>query len=651
MPHTDADRPDLPAASVASAPDGSDHGERRVIERRMTDRRVADRRLADRRVAADTLVADDGAPESDETHYYRAVFESLTEALCVLEMTSNEDEDPAYRFVEVNAAFFAATGLGPVVGTSFADLSPRWARIFAPERCGRIAATGTPERFVIETEADDRVQRFDVYAFRLGADGSRRVAVHFTDVTERALTDEELLDRSEQFRDLIANAPIGVFLVDAAFRLVHVNPVAAAAFGAVPDVLERDFEEVMRLVWREELAVDVIDAFRRTLETGVPYRAADPESAGDDAGVDAYYDWRTHRILLQNGEFGVVCYFSDVSPEVEARRALFASHGRYRDVFDRLDQGLCVVQVLLDDSSAAIDYRFVEVNAAFGQRTGLRDVVGKTICEVAPGTAAFWVEVCGEIASSGNPHRFADYSEHLERWFDVSAVRIGDAPDRTVAMLFQDVTDRKRAERLLEDSVLQLRHRTQHDPLTGLPNRILFEERLELALAGASRYGRKVGVLFIDLDGFKLINDAHGHSCGDVVLKQVAQRLKDALRSSDTLARMHGDEFVVLLPEVRGRDEIASLTTSLLTEVTRPVEIAAAMVSVTASIGVGLFPNNARHARGLMHAADAAMYQAKASGKNTVRFYGAATKAAVLGRRSPPSGPMGTDAPSEVTPG
>lgn len=112
-------------------------------------------------------------------------------------------------------------------------------------------------------------------------------------------------------------------------------------------------------------------------------------------------------------------------------------------------------------------------------------------------------------------------------------------------------------------------------------------------------------MLFIDLDGFKAINDAHGHSCGDVVLEEVTQRLKDALHTSGTLERMHGDEFVVLLPEVRGRDEIGILTTSLLTEVTRPVDIGDATASVTASIGVSLFPNDARNAPGLMHAAGA----------------------------------------------
>lgn len=602
--------------------------------------------MADRRAATTRFETVDGGAEADEAHDYRAVFDALTEALCVVERTSGPSEPPAYRIVEVNAAFRATLGLGPTAGTSPDDLGATWARIVPPDRCARVAATGTPERFLFEA-ASDGAQRFDAYAFRLGAHGSRRVAIHFSDVTERALSAGELVDRSEQFRTLVANAPIGVFLVDAAFRLVHVNPAAAAAFDAVPDALERDFAEVLHLVWREGLAGDVVEAFRRTLETGVPFRSTDVAVRGAATGVGAHYDWRTHRILLPDGAYGVVCYFSDVSPEVETRRALADAHGRYREVFERLDHGLCVVEVEVDDTDEAVDATFLEVNGAYEVQTGRPDVVGSSIHAVAPDAAAFWLEVCGDVVATGTTRRFLDFSERLERWFDVSAVWIGDEAARTVAMLFQDVTERKRAEKALEDSVLQLRHRTHHDPLTGLPNRSLFEERLELALAGARRYGRKVAVLYLDLDGFKAINDAHGHACGDEVLKEVSQRLTDALRTSDTLARMHGDEFVVLLPEVGGRDDIGRLTATLLDEVTRPVPIGDATANVSASIGVGLYPNDARHAAGLLSAADAAMYHAKASGKNTVRFFGAATRAAAHERRVRHHEPAGAGAPDE----
>jgi diguanylate cyclase (GGDEF)-like protein len=578
-------------------------------------------------VAADVLDHLDESPASPTTDYYRAVFDALKEGLCVLEMISGDDEPADYRFVEVNTAFETATGLRNVMGTTYRELMPQ-VSVLAPESYARIARTGTPERFVADSEALGGPQRFDVYAFRLGDDDSRRVAVHFTDVTERPLTDDELVHRSEQFSSLIAQAPIGVFLVDGAFRLVHVNPVAEAVFGAIPNLLHRDFEEVMRLVWREGLAEDVIRAFRRTLETGASNAEADLAAVPSARGVSGYYDWRIDRLLLPDGHYGVVCYFSDVSPQVEARSALAASDGHYRAVFEEMDQGFCVVQVRFDEANQPIDYRYVEANGVFARQTGMSEALGRTSAEMEPDAQAFWLELYATIALNGVSKRFMDYVEVAGRWFDVSAMRIGGPLERKVAILSHDVTERKHAEEALQQSVLQLRHRSHHDHLTDLPNRLLFEERLQLSVAEAARYGRRLAVLFIDLDGFKEINDRHGHACGDVVLKAVARRLQDALRTSDTLARMHGDEFVVLLPDIDDHGGVASLAGTLLAEVIRPIDLEDAAMSVTASIGVSLYPRNARHPRGLLHTADAAMYQAKAAGRNTVRFFGSLVPAA-----------------------
>jgi diguanylate cyclase (GGDEF)-like protein/PAS domain S-box-containing protein len=576
--------------------------------------------------AADVLGQLEVGVASPATDDLRAVFDALKEGLCVLELLSSDDEPADYRFVEANAAFETATGLSGVVGMTYRGLMPHLS-ILAPESYARIARTGTPERFVADSEAAGGRQRFDVYAFRLGDDDSRRVAVHFTDVTERALTSDELVDRTEQFSSVVARAPIGVFLVDGAFRLVHVNPVAEAVFGGIPDLLHRDFEEVMRLVWREGLAQEVIRAFRRTLETGVSYTEADLAALPVASGVSGYYDWRVDRILLPDGQYGVVCYFSDVTGQVAARN-LLASEEHYQAVFEEMDQGFCVVQVLVDAEDRPTDYRYVEANAVFLRQTGRSEVLGRTSTELSSDAPAFWLELYAAIATTGVSRRFMDYVEGAGRWFDVSAMRIGEPRERKVAILFHDVTERKQAEEALQQSVLQLRHWSHHDHLTGLPNRLLFEERLQLAVAEAARYGRRLSVLFIDVDGFKEINDLHGHACGDAMLKAVARRLQDALRTSDTLARMHGDEFVVLLPDVGDQGGIASLATTLLGEVALPIDVDDATVSVTASIGVSLYPQDARHPSGLLHTADAAMYQAKAGGRNNVRFFGSLVPAA-----------------------
>lgn len=583
-------------------------------------------RDAQQEAAADVLGHMDMSPGSPAMDYYRAVFDALKEGLCVLEMISSDDEPADYRFIEVNRAFETATGLRDVMGSTYRELMPR-ASILAPESYARIARTGNPERFVADSEAAGGARRFDVYAFRLGDDDSRRVAVHFTDVTQRALTNDELVDRSEQFSSLIERAPIGVFLVDAAFRLVHVNPVAKAVFGGIPDLLHRDFEEVLRLVWREGLAQDVIGAFRRTLETGAPNAETDLAALPVDLGGSGYYDWRLDRILLPDGQFGVVCYFSDVTHQVAAR-TLIASEEHYRAVLEEMDHGFCVVQVLVDAAGQPTDYRYVEANAVFVQQTGAGEVLSRTSSELEPGAPAFWLELYATIAATGVAKRFMDYVEATDRWFDVSAMRIGAPHERKVAILFHDVTERKQAEEALQQSVLLLRRWSHHDHLTGLPNRLLFDDRLQLAVAEAARYGRRLAVLFIDVDGFKEINDHHGHACGDVVLQAVAQRLQAALRTSDTLARMHGDEFVVLLPDVDDQPGIASLAETLLREVAQPVDVDDATVSVTASIGVSLFPSDARLPHALLHTADAAMYQAKAGGRNNVRFFGSLVSAA-----------------------
>jgi diguanylate cyclase (GGDEF)-like protein/PAS domain S-box-containing protein len=583
-------------------------------------------RDAQQAAAADALDHLDVSQGSHAADYYRAVFDALKEGLCVLEMISSDDEPADYRFVEVNSAFETATGLRGVAGMTFRELLPR-ASILAPESYARIARTGTPERFVADSEAAGGHRRFDVYAFRLGDDEGRRVAVHFTDVTQRPLTDDELVDRSEQFSSLIERAPIGVFLVDAAFRLVHVNPVAEAVFGGIPDLLDRDFEEVLRIVWREDLAQDVIRALRRTLETGAPTAESDLAALPVDVGGPGYYDWRIDRILLPDGEYGVVCYFSDVTTQI-AERSLITSEEHYRTVLEQMDHGFCVVQVLIDAAGRATQYRYVEANAVFVRQTGWGEVLGRTNNELEPDAPAFWLELYATIAATGISKRFMDYAEATGRWFDVSAMRIRNPDERKVAILFHDVTERKLAEEALQQSVLLLRRWSHHDHLTGLPNRLLFDDRLQLAVAEAARYGRRLAVLFIDVDGFKEINDRHGHACGDVVLQTVAQRLQDALRTSDTLARMHGDEFVVLLPEVDDHAGIASLAETLLREVAQPVAVDAATVSVTASIGVSLFPSDARLPHALLHTADAAMYQAKAGGRNNVRFFGSLVPAA-----------------------
>jgi diguanylate cyclase (GGDEF)-like protein len=162
----------------------------------------------------------------------------------------------------------------------------------------------------------------------------------------------------------------------------------------------------------------------------------------------------------------------------------------------------------------------------------------------------------------------------------------------------------------------QLAHLVRHDPLTGLPNRILFEDRLHHSLATARRSGRPLALLALDLNRFKQVNDTLGHHAGDALLQQFAQRVKASLRESDTLARVGGDEFMLILPEIYGRDEAESTAQRVRQSLAAaPFPIAGRSLEVTSSIGIAIYPDDGQDALMLQRAADAAMYHVKEQGR------------------------------------
>jgi diguanylate cyclase (GGDEF)-like protein len=165
------------------------------------------------------------------------------------------------------------------------------------------------------------------------------------------------------------------------------------------------------------------------------------------------------------------------------------------------------------------------------------------------------------------------------------------------------------------------------DPLTGLANRTSLGPSLEQAVQRARRRNSKLAVVFLDLDGFKQVNDAHGHDAGDALLIEVAARLRKHLRSSDLIARLGGDEFLVVLEDIQDLVPVDTVARKLLSEVDRSFSLAGAEVHVTGSIGISVLPDDAVDANGLMKHADTAMYTAKQAGKNTLRFYSAVAAA------------------------
>ena len=181
----------------------------------------------------------------------------------------------------------------------------------------------------------------------------------------------------------------------------------------------------------------------------------------------------------------------------------------------------------------------------------------------------------------------------------------------------------------------KLAHQAQHDLLTDLPNRILLGDRIANSIALARRHGKQRAVLFLDLDGFKKINDSLGHQIGDKLLQSVAQRLVNCVRNSDTVSRQGGDEFVILLSEIEHAGDAAVSALKMLLALAAPHSIAGQALQITASIGISIYPDDGRDAETLIRHADTAMYGAKNNGRNSYQFFAGDTKAEARGRSLP----------------
>ena len=240
--------------------------------------------------------------------------------------------------------------------------------------------------------------------------------------------------------------------------------------------------------------------------------------------------------------------------------------------------------------------------------------------------------LAGLIHESG-PTTFAYRVEKKDGslvWFETTSRTVRDALTgkvREIVGVSRDVTERKRVEE-------QIEYQAYHDALTGLPNRRLFRDRLTVALAHARRMKNPLAVMFLDLDRFKVVNDTLGHSIGDELLKAVGSLLQASLREEDSIARMGGDEFTVLLADLKSTDDAAKIAQKVLDAIAQPMRIEGTELFITTSIGIALFPSDGETAETLLANADHAMYRAKDAGRNSYQMFTPAMNSRALERLS-----------------
>ncbi|OUR63636.1 hypothetical protein A9Q79_09860 [Methylophaga sp. 42_25_T18] len=268
------------------------------------------------------------------------------------------------------------------------------------------------------------------------------------------------------------------------------------------------------------------------------------------------------------------------------------------------------------------DKKIIEANPAFYQTTQFEpeEVIGRNIGELKHGlyeeplTSQIEKSLLTDEHWSGIVSSRKKDGEVMVEWLSLSAVKNDDDNHHHYVAVFSEITH-------LADRLSDMEHLAYHDALTGLPNRILLADRIEIAIANADRKKEFLAVCYVDLDGFKPVNDQLGHEAGDEVLKTIAQRLLKVLRSNDTVARVGGDEFVLLLGDLKKMDDYQELLDRVLIEVAKPMQLNNNAVTVTASIGVTIYPQDKSLVDDLIQHADRAMYQAKQAGKSLYVLY------------------------------
>ena len=390
-------------------------------------------------------------------------------------------------------------------------------------------------------------------------------------------------------------------------RILACNSACAAALGrAAEDVVGRRASELLP----RELAESMERHDRRVMEQGESVRYRQTLPLAD--GTEILYDTLKSPVRNVDGQrLGLVGVARDVTADQQRMHRLQLAE----EVFMNTSEGIMVT-----DPDGVIE----RINPAFTTITEFtpEDMVGQRPSLLASGRQdrAFYQNLWQNLADCGqwqgeiwNRRRSG---ELFPEWLNISAVK--DAAGKLIHYvgIFSDIS-------LIKSHEAKLEHMAHHDALTDLPNRVLLVDRLELALRRARRDQHMVGLVFIDLDNFKDINDSHGHLVGDQVLKSVAVRIGSALRDGDTVARLGGDEFIVLIEQLDSPDVAHHLTSRIFGALAKPLLVGGHEFYVGASVGISTFPSDGEDSGELIRNADTAMYQAKKSGRNTVKAYSA----------------------------
>lgn len=543
--------------------------------------------------------------ESEEKH--RTIFENSIEGIYLA--------TPEGKYLSANPAFSEMLGYA-----STEELTN------GPKDLGRELCTRTEdqERLLKLLARDGHVEHFEVQVKRKDGhniwvsinaralkDRNGKIELiegSIANITERKRAQEALQEERDKAQKYLDIADVMFLVINSEKKVTLINKKGCS-------ILRADVDEIIGKKWfdtfvPEEQRVEVNSVFDELMTGRIePYEYYESDIVTSD-GEKRIVAWRNTILKDERGNItGTLSCGEDVTERKQAESQIRLQAAAINAADD--------IIAILD-----CDGHIVFANNAFERQTGYRpeEYVGKDL-------AAFWPKTqsgrpLGDYKSAvedGQPwsgDMLCKSKENTEYIVDVSITPLMDERgyiERLIAIA-RDVTEKKIYERLLD-------YQAHHDALTDLPNRVLFSKELEKAVSSKGRRIRQCAVLFIDLDRFKLVNDTMGHPAGDMFLVEVAGRLRSCLRRGDVLARMGGDEFTVLLTNIRNSEDAVLVANRMLERVSMPFQIGESKLVIGTSIGVSIYPDNGKDVDALLRSADTAMYRAKELGRNNIQFY------------------------------
>jgi diguanylate cyclase (GGDEF)-like protein/PAS domain S-box-containing protein len=424
---------------------------------------------------------------------------------------------------------------------------------------------------------------------------------------------QESLQHIQEINATVFEASMEATLIaDKDNMIISANRAFTDVTGYLPD-------EVIGQQLFNFLTDSSIQEFRHKFETATPGKTSHQLHAPETVEVQQYCKngallWMEILSTPERNKKGEITGYRRIIRSISERKLAEEQLQLTANVFSHTLEGIMIMSP---------DGLVIEVNNAFSQLTGYGhdEVLGQTPIILSPGphNKEFYSSIWQELDTRGY-WRGEIWSQHkngeqLAFILTISSVTDQSGNTRQLVALINDITPLKTHQRELE----QLAH---FDSLTGLPNRMLLSDRLQQAITQSKRRNLTFAVVFIDLDGFKEVNDTYGHDCGDRLLVEVSRRMKHVLRIGDTLARLGGDEFVVLLIDLMNNSDNIHMLQRILLAVSQPVQIDPHILQVSASMGVTYYPQQTDlEADQLIRQADQAMYQAKMAGKNRYVVY------------------------------